>query len=374
MTLALDGRSVFQVRMHMPARGAWFADVSLDTSATSAVPSGRVTLDLRGERLTGTVLPEASGRFGARVVARVVAGGGGWGRLVDGQHFQSDTGVLLSSVVRATAAAAGETVGLVTDTSLGPDYVRSAGPAARVLGERDWYVDDAGTTQVQPRTPTRAPEDATVLDYDPRTRVASILALKLVRPGWTISDDRFDGALVVRDVETVLDANGQRVTAWCSPVAGSPLVAALRATVLELAGAVYLRTYRYRVYNLSGDRLNLQIVTPTTGVPDVLPIEVLHGMPGVRVKVQLGAEVLVVFAEGDPGLPRVVAWEGPRGQRWEPEQLELHAKEKVVVGAGGSRVVLEGESWFAAVAAALGALGQPVTAPPPTLSAKLEAE
>lgn len=374
MTLSLDGRSVFQVRLCMPEVGAWFADVSLDASATAEVPSGRVTLDLRGERLSGTVHPEASGRFGARVVARVVAGGGGWGREVDAQHFQSDSGVLLSTVVRTTAAAAGESVGEIVDVGLGPDFVRAAGPASRVLAGRAWHVDDLGVTQVKARAVTAAPEGALVAEYDPRTKIASVLSSEVVRPGWTFSDTRFATPLVVRDVETVLDANGQRCTAWCSPVPGSPLSSALRATVLELSGAVYLRTYRYRVYTRAGDRLNLQIVTPSSGVPDVLPADILPGLPGMRAEVQLGAEVLVVFAEGDPRLPRVIAWEGPRGERWEPERLELHATKRVVVGGGGAPVALGGASWFAAVTSALGALGQPVTAPPPAMSEKLEAE
>lgn len=374
MTLSLDGRSVFQVRLCMPEVGAWFADVSLDTSATMDVPTGRVMLDLRGERLSGTVHPEASGRFGSRVVARVVGGGDGWGREVDGQHFQSDAGVLLSTVVRTTAAAAGESVGEVAEAGLGPDFVRVAGPAGRVLAGRAWYVDDLGVTQVKARTATAAPEGALVAEYDPRTKIASVLSSELVRPGWTFTDTRFATPLVVRDVETVLDASGQRCTAWCSPVPGTPLSSALRATILELSGAVYLRTYRYRVYTRAGDRLNLQIVTPSSGVPDVLPADILPGLPGMRAEVQLGTEVLVVFAEGDPRLPRVIAWEGPRGERWEPERIELHAKKKVAVGDGGAPVVLGGAAWFQAVTAALGALGQPVTAPPPAMSEKLEAE
>lgn len=94
----------------------------------------------------------------------------------------------------------------------------------------------------------------------------------------------------------------------------------------------------------------------------------------MRAEVQLGTEVLVVFAEGDPRFPRVIAWEGPRGERWEPERIEFHATKKVAVGGGGAPVVLGGAAWFQAVTAALGALGQPVTAPPPAMSEKLEAE
>ncbi len=397
-TLSLAGIQANAVRRVETWTGAWFADVDLDTSDAVSVPSGRVELVLSGETFRCTVDPSASARFGSRVHVRVIAGGGGWGKLVPAKHFHNDAGVKLSTVIRATASEVGEQLGDIEDAVLGVDYVRAAGPASQVFGARDWHVSDEGVTVVRTRELVDAPETLQVLEHDVATSRTTCSSIGLVRPGWRLVDASRFLPLVVRDVEQNFGASGSSTTAWTNARAASPLLGLFRDAVASVAGLTHLRTYRYRVVGMLGNRVELQAVTRTAGVPDVIPAPMHMGVPGVHAELTPGTVVLLAFSEGDPARPMVVSFEPRDGDAWRPVRLELEATgavrmsgglleldatEGVHVGTGGAAVVVGGfdegppsVSWFKQVETAVRALAgaTSVTAPTPTASAKLTSE
>lgn len=388
--LSVDGQRATRVRIVRPWTGVWFVEADLDGPAGPVVPAGAVEVNVDGRVLLGTVDPSGSAKFGQRSIVRVLGGGGGWAAAVEPKHFHNDAGVKLSAVVRATAAEVGEAATVAADAVLGVDYVRSGLlPASQVLGGVPWHVDDAGKTIVGPRVVVASPEEAAVrvLEWDPSSDRATLTASAFVLPGWTIEDARF-GARTIRDVEEVFDAHGLTISAWCSPVepVGSMLASVLGGLVRDLSGVTYCRGYRYRVYGMSGQRVELQAIARVAGVPDVLPVSMRPGVPGMHAELALGSEVIVEFIGGDPSFPVVRAFVGKDGATWIPKALEFDATNGirlsetgagVTVGPGaGSPVALATalETWAAAVKVACAANVPTITIPTLSCSAgKLKA-
>src|SRR5690606_14875861 len=85
-----------------------------------------------------------------------------------------------------------------------------------------------------------------------------------------------------------------------------------------------LGKWRYRVIELAGDRVNLQIVKKRTGMPDALRVPHWPGSPGVEFDLTPGAEVLVEFLDGgDPSWPAVTGYAGKGGVGFEPASMEI---------------------------------------------------
>lgn len=343
--LSVDGQSATRLRLVRPWSGVWFVEAELDGTAGPVVPSGAVEVGINGQILRGTVDPTGTAKFGHRSIVRVLAGGGGWALPVKARQFHNDGTVLLSSVVRATAAEVGELADVRADKLLAADFLRSSLlPASQVFDGVAWHVDDAGTTVVGPRTEEAAPESAgvRVLEWDPSTDRATLTASAFVLPGWTITDTRFSGPRTIRDVEQVFDSNGTTITVWCAASApeGSALLSALGGLVVGLSGVTYCKGYRYRVFGMSGNRVELQAVSKVAGLPDVLPISMRPGVPGVHADLALGAEVVVEFIEGDPLRPSIRAFEGKDGSTWIPKTLEFDAKDGIRLSETGAGVTV----------------------------------
>jgi hypothetical protein len=313
--LLLNGSPARTVRIVTPARGVWRADV--DTDDTIA-PAGPVTITIGAAVLVGTADPRATGRTGALSRVHVAGGGGGWDKPVRPQAYHNDAGVLSTEVYATTAAEVGETVTEIAPARLGADYVRTAGAASTVLDGLEWWVTPLGVTVVGPRPPAPLPPTVDVLSWDPRTRTAELACDELLQPGAVIVDPRFDGAMVVRDVEQVFSATGGRATAWCAaegPVAerlpGTRAARALAALAADAAGVARLRVYRYRLITQALDgRCNLQLVAKDSGAPAFLSlVPVWAGIAGATLTLTPGTQVGVEFLDGDRTLPRVVAFD-----------------------------------------------------------------
>lgn len=148
----------------IPLYGAWSGDVSLASDgavdATSSVVLGNLTL-------RGTVYRQAA--FGGRRDCRLVAGAGGWHKEVNERAYHHSAGVRLDTVLGDAAREVGERLGPVPGDVIGTDYVRSRGPAARVLhalAGRTWYVDPAGVTQIANWPTKTIRTDLTVISYE----------------------------------------------------------------------------------------------------------------------------------------------------------------------------------------------------------------
>ena len=305
---------------------------------------------------------------------RVVGGAGGWDRSVPPLHYHVDNGVSSTSVYTGAAALVGETIVESAPSSLGTDFMRSAGPASQVFGDLDWYVDFGGLTQVGSRPAAVADASLTLISWDPVQQRAELVCDSFVLPGTVLSDSRLNGATpTIRDVEQTWDASGSRVVAWCASNPVGRLLSALTNAVRVLGRTASLKVYQYRIVLEGSDgRLNLQAVNPSAGMPDTLPLSVWPGMQGDSAELQVGKLVLVHFYEGPAGSPPqpVVVGFDPSGL---PVKRIVDASGAVAIGpsaglvslAAGTSPLAIGEA-LAAVIAALGALGtafQGLTAP-----------
>jgi len=346
ISLAPGPVRVVSMRLLLPFIGVWLAELELDPAQVDLAPtSGKVTITV-GEptpilTLTGTIDPRGSGAFVGVVRLRVLGGAAGWDQTVAPQHFHSDGGILSTRVYAGTAQGVGETTNVLAPTSLGPDFVRAAGPASRVLEGETWWVDLAGITQIGARPTPTADLSLTLITWDPTIQSGELTCDTAVLPGTVITDARIPGGSVtVRDVEQHFDAQGSRVTVWCGLSAVTQLMNDFRAMVEEFSGRKFLQTYLYRivVQNGSDGRLQLQAVHKTAGIPDTLPISPWTGLSGAKATYRLGSLVRVAFLEGDPGQPIADAYQ----PGVVPLESTVDASVAVHIGPNAGSVVLAG--------------------------------
>jgi hypothetical protein len=378
----VNGLRCVSVRLLHPWKGAWIMDAELDPDLVAQVPtSGPAVVVMGGATLLGTVDPRCAGTFVAKGSCRVVGGGGGWDDPVPPLHFHADNGVLSTPVYTATGAIVGEKVVDAVPQILGVDFMRSAGPASRVFGDVDWYIDLAGVTQVSMRPPAASDPSVTLIHWDPMERRAELTADTLVLPGTVLADPRLGTTTpTVRDVVQTFDANGSRVSAWCATATVTRLMAAFVSLVREAARTATLKIYQYRVVSEGVDnRLVLQAVNPTAGMPDTLPLSLWPGMSGDSATLKPSSLVLVHFVEAGNNKPPqpVVLGCDPTSI---PVKRVVDATAELDVGPSASLVSIAGGvstvslspalgifftalgTWATAVAGALSSAGFPIVA------------
>lgn len=362
----LNGRPITSARVQIPAWGRWWAEVEC---ASGDVLTGAATLKIDDVTFVGTIL--TGGVYETRTRYRIVAGAGGWGREVGAVAHTNDLGVKASTVVRDVAKACGETLGNEPSGTVGPAYVRPAGVAAYVLEDlapRAWYVDEAGSTRFGRRASAAWTGQAARMVADAaagKTELAPATLTGLL-PGAIV-----DGIEAV-DVEIrVSPESGVRATLWGArggSTGGSRIPDALRRIVEGLTAAHrFFAPWEYRVVLRSADRVDLQTVRASSGMPDLRGVRIRQGSAGVRVYPKLGALCVVAFLDGDPGRPIVTSWDDQDSDGGTALELALRA------GTTGSAVVEHATSAEALVAMAQtllatigpaigGGFGAPVTA------------
>lgn len=367
MSATLNGLDVISARLLIPWRGAWVADLDLNPEIAAAMPtSGPATLVLgtppdRVTTLLGTIDPRFSGIFVATGKVRIVGGAGGWDKTIPSQHFASPAGALTSTqILQATAALVQELVVDLAPTPWGTDYVRSAGPASRVFGDADWYVDlTTPTTFVGPRKPALPDPSLEVLAYDPGRAFAEVACDVVIVPGTTIVDPRIGTTpIVVRDVEQTFTAAGSRAMLWCGKTAATQLAGLLRAAVREFGGieGLKLRRYRYAAPGAGANTLQLQAVARdgkglASPAPDLVPLVEWAGMAGLSAKLPPSLDVIVALVDGDPKQPVIVGYSTAKL----PLELTLDASAATHLGPSSVAVDLAGGG------AAVGRVGDEVT-------------
>jgi hypothetical protein len=339
----LNDRRVIAARVTVGQTGPWTADVELEGEADV---SGLVTLRLGGTAFVGTVDLVQNGPYSGRLKCRVVAGAHGWHNDVGAKNYHNDAQIRARTLAEDAAREVGETIGEFAPGAdrVGVDYVRRAGRAATVLedsaGGVAWWVGYDGITRVMPREQSVPGEDSyEVLACDPGERVVlvGVTDVSAVRIGSELRGT-LTGSYVARELEIVVDVDGARITAWCDDSAsvGGRLQSAFRALVSRASDSRIWGKYRYRVIRMAVDRVECQIVRRASGLPDVLPISMWPGVPGMHATLTPGAEVLVEFIEGDRTMPVVVGFVGRGGTGHVPVVIELG-------GEGGSEVARRGD-------------------------------
>lgn len=331
--------------LYVPPVGPWWADVVLDGDSEL---SGRVDISV-GESWTlrGTVV--SRGVFGSTTSLRVVAGAAGWSTLLSARSYHSDSGVSARLVAGDAALSAGEMLASFSPSSntLGVDYVRQSGPASVALeaatGGAAWWVDFDGNTNVGTRSRSTLSSSAyALLEFDPISRVAVLEAddLSVFSVGSVLAaEERMPTEQVVRELRIEVNSESARVVAWCGDLdsARGRLARSIEAIVRHILKDKVYGAVRYRVMGTRGDRVELQAIS--AGYPDVGPVSYAPGVGGTHAELQVGAEVLVEFVEGDPTMPRVTHYAGKDGVGWVPVSLTLEAQTLLKLGANAAQFV-----------------------------------
>lgn len=315
----VNGAHCLEVTMHIPSRGPLWADVIFEEAPEF---TGQVTLSLGDATFLGTLA--YTGTFGAQRRARFIGGGGGWGTLMTAQHYHNDAGVRALDVAQDAARLSGESLGTFTPSNpiVGFDYVRTAGAASRVLedviGDDLWWVGRDGLTHVGARASAAIePDFYEVLDFDPRQSLVTLAVddLTKIDIGSVISQG-LDSDQTIQELEFKVQADQSRVVAWTgASSAGRGRLAKAMTEMIDRRRDEFLAgTWRYRVIQMSGDRVELQAVAPSKGIPDVIPVSMMPGAPGVHATLPGSQIVLVTFLEGDRTLPRIVGFDGKDGE------------------------------------------------------------
>lgn len=315
--VTLSGLRCVSARFVMPYTGVFFIDLDVDPALVASVPpAGPVVVTIASTppvTLTGVIDPLASGSFGATARVRVVAGKGGWSKGVPAQHFPSPG--TTAPVYSQTATLVGEAVVVAVPTPVPENYVRLAGVASDVLrDEPSWWVDPTtGITTVGPRPPAVADLSLELISWDAGGQVAEVHCDTLVLPGTVIVDARIGGGqAMVRDVEQVFDASGSRATCMCSTNMVSRLLVSLQTLIRAHCKTGFLKIARYRFVQdaASSTSVGLQAVARQLGLPnpypDLLPLTLWTGVPGMTADLPPGLEVLVGF--DDDNQPVVVGY------------------------------------------------------------------
>jgi hypothetical protein len=334
-TATLDGHRVTSARLHLPAWGVWWAEVKIDQEATV---SGRVPLVIADLRLTGTIVSGGPGPLG-RAAYRLAGGAAGWGKAIPARSYANDAGLKASAVIADAATACGETLDAATlpTTRLGPAFVREAAPAARVLEQvvpAGWYVAEDGTTKIGKRAATTLETAASVLSVDRALGTVSLAADSIagIVPGVTV--ESVEAVDVLHELGE--GAGPLRSTLWGAGIASSTrrLVAWRRIYDQLDPRRRYRGLFEYRVVTQDGERLNLQPIRVSIGMPDLQRVPVRPGVTGCRADVALGSRVLVTFIEADPARPFVLAFEDAEGDGFVPLKLEIDATTELDLGEG----------------------------------------
>lgn len=330
----LSGKSVTHALAALPAWGCWYAEATIDGEHTLA---GAVDLVLADLTLKGFVL--SGGPDKGRSYYRIVGGKGGWGKTLKAKSYANDASVTATTVLGDAAKEAGETLDATTvaaSSRVGPAFVRPAGPASRVLemvSPSSWYVGEDGVTRLGRRAAKDLTAKATRVTPLDKARGKVVLAAESIAT--IVPGVKVDGLEAV-DVHHEVTPKGLRSTIWGRRGAGtSRRLESMRKIVDALdPDRAFRAMWEYRVVTQEGERLNLQPVHVSFGMPDLRRVPVHPGISGAKSMATLGSRVVVAFLNADPGRPVVVGFESPDGSGFKPIDVSLDATTFVKLADG----------------------------------------
>lgn len=336
MSASLNGILATSARVFLPAWGAWWVEIDLDGEHTL---TGACTVVVADLTLVGTIL--SGGPENGRSHFRVVGGKGGWGQTISAKSYANDAGVKASTVLLDAADACGETIlaSTLPTTRPGPAWVRPADRASRVLellAPHGWYVGEDGVTRIGARPAGTLPAGVThgPADLARGTVTLASESIATILPGLVV-----DGLTAV-DVLHEVSSDGLRSTVWGARGASSRTLQAFGAILEALDPDRKFRGQaEYRVTSRSGDRVALEPVRVSTGMPNLARVVARPGLPGCKGGAAIGSRVLVAFADSSPARPYVCGYEDADGAGFVPTTLVLDASSSIKLGDGATKGV-----------------------------------
>lgn len=308
MAFLVNSLGLVTALVSFPLTGAWHADVSVSPQQgeTGTALTGRVSIELNGITLSGTVL--RSEPSDSMVSARVAAGAGGLSNVLGEFYYKGS--VTIRKIVGDILRETGETLSPLSSTALLDTVIgtwqRERGPAgialSRVLEEYNgsWRsLPNGDVLVVATETwPTVEPAHTRVPGSDPIQGTYRIAWPELtpsdVLPGITFLDQRI--AYVVHE----LSPEGLR----------TELRVVQPRTLLDRMRAAFAReewhTRRYPSYvETVQSNGSVDVVAGNFGLTQV-PIRT--GVPGLRAEPLGGSNALLGFEDADPQKPYVSDW------------------------------------------------------------------
>lgn len=340
------GHRATHARVMIPKKGIWYLEAALD--GEHAIASGTVVeTKLADLTLSGAVL--SGGAKKGRSVFRIVGGKGGWHQVIPAFNYANDAGTKITKVIGDAAAKVGESFSDTSSVSAGIGYTRPEGRASEVLdlAPDGWYVTEAGVTKLGSRPTSTLPANVTRVEPLDKARHFVELAsdsIAAILPGVVV-----DGMEAV-DVEHSITPDGLRSKVWglANDAGDFRDLAAVRAVFDALdPNRKFRGVTEYRVVTRSGDRLNLQPVLSSIGMPTLARVKVRPGVAGMKAIVPLGSVVLVAFVNSDRGRPYVCAFDDPESPGFGTgaefvarvgDSVEVTLVSLPVVGGGGGSV------------------------------------
>jgi len=299
-----NGARIVSGTLSMPLYGAWTADLALQTTTPL---SGSVTLVVGNLTLVGAVYRQAV--FAGVLEARLVAGAGGWSKLVQSRGYASAGGVLRSQVLADAAAEVGERVVVATDSVVGNGYARLADKAVRVLRAQagsQWWVDSGGVTHIGPRPSSAITSAFTVESF---SGASGTLRIATEDPASWAPGNTFSSATVatqtIASVRHVFGADGVARLEVMTSASNDRWIEDIRELIRqEIAASVpYAHEYEYAVTASSGSSFDAFPVDPTRGVPPLTGVPYRSGVPGGSAMLAPGTHLTIGFLDGNPGKP-----------------------------------------------------------------------
>ena len=310
--LALNGFRAISGTVSIPQWGPWSADIVL---ATSDPLVAQATVTIGDLTLSGTIIRMAS--FAGSRSARVVAGGGGWRKIIPGKGYAHDAGVKLSSVLNDAAREAGEQISVADDRSIGASYTRKkgqAGRALRLLIGSQWWIDPHGVTQTKVRDATPISSAFTVVGWSGGKGRFEIATEKYSdwMPGRTFTAPTVKTPQTISSVTLTADNDGKlRLDILAGQAREDRLTQQIRDIVRdELATHDYCAIVEYEVTKASEMKIDCKPTDPGTGWPMLSDVPLRAGLLGEVVTPTVGKKAMLGFLNADPTRVVCVGLEG----------------------------------------------------------------